>query len=285
MVRVSNAFNDAREALKSVGIENYKQEASLLIEKVTGIKKYEMIFKGQKAISDVEIEQLNQLLERRKNGEPLQYILGEWEFYGLNFKVGKGVLIPRQDTEALVDEVLQEFIGNDIENPVIADLCSGSGCIAVTLEKMIDGSKVFAIELSDEAILYLSNNIAENNSSVEVIVGDVLSADTLQNIPMLDCIVSNPPYLTENDMQALQKEVTYEPETALRAGSDGLDFYRGITQLWKDTLKPQGFIAFECGINQHNDIKNILESNGFENICFQKDLCGIIRVVTGKKIN
>jgi len=271
----------AKIALEQAGIENFQMEAYLLIEKVTGVKKFEMPFKENEVVTPSQIELLNKFLKRRENGEPLQYILGEWEFYGLNFKVGQGVLIPRQDTETLVDVVLEELKG--IENPCIIDLCSGSGCIAISLEKKLANSKVYAVELSMEAIPYLLKNIVDNNSKVEVINGDVLDENILSSLPMCDCIVSNPPYLTKRDMLELQKEVEFEPAMALAGGDDGLIFYRKIAKMWGKKLKQNGLIAFEIGINQENDVTNILEENGYKNVSVKKDLCEINRVVFARK--
>ena len=274
-------MNKKKKNLINFGIENYKQESAFLIEKVTGYKKYQISINGEKLINDEQVQELNEYILRRQNGEPLQYILGEWEFYGLNFKVGKGVLIPRQDTETLVEVALENLKAT--KNPVIADLCSGSGCIAISIEKNTKKSEVFAIEISENAIPYLIENINENSSNVKLIKGDICDIDTLINLPQLDMIVSNPPYLTDDDMNSLQKEVAFEPKMALQANDNGLYFYKTITRIWKEKLKYQGILAFECGFNQHNDIKNILEENGFENVCFKEDLCGIIRVVYGRK--
>lgn len=278
---VGTLYNNTKAIFKISGIENYSQEAFYIIEKATGIKKHELPIKEKMPADQSLIDEVNSLVVRRKSGEPLQYILGEWEFYSLNFKVGEGVLIPRQDTETLVDFALEELKGKS--EPVVADLCSGSGCIAISIEKNCENSKVFAVELSDMAIPYLQININENDSSVKIIKGNVCDEKILNNLPQLDMIVSNPPYLTAEDMKSLQKEVTYEPCMALDGGEDGLHFYRAITSLWKDKLKENGVLAFECGINQHNQIKEILEENGFKNICFKEDLCGIIRVVAGYK--
>ncbi len=276
---ISIVLNKTRLALKAAGIENYANEALWLVEKATGLKRNEIILKGANQLSDNENNKLDEYISRRLDGEPLQYIIGEWEFFGLAFKVGKGVLIPRQDTEALVEAVL-DYI-KDKYNPEIIDLCSGSGCIAIALDKNIANAKIHAVELSDDAIFYLNQNIVSNDSDVTLFKGNVLDMATAGLYKNIDLIVSNPPYLNENDMNQLQREVSFEPEMALFAEDNGVYFYKEITRLWKICLKKGGMIAFECGINQHNDIKLILEDNGFENICFKEDLCGIIRVVSG----
>jgi len=279
---IISLYSETKAVLKSVGIENFRMEASLLIEKVTGIKSHEIAIKGEGFATNEQVEFLNEMLERRQNFEPLQYILGEWEFFGLNFNVGSGVLIPRQDTETLVEVVLDELKSSG--NPCIIDLCSGSGCIAISLEKNLKNAEVFVVELSNDAVKYLSQNALLNNSKVEIIKGDIFDKNILNKFDLVDCIVSNPPYINENDMKNLQSEVQFEPSMALAGGVDGLDFYERIVELWKEKLKPNGLIAFEIGINQEEDVRGILIENGFKNVTFKEDLCGITRVVFARKI-
>ncbi len=278
---VSIIYKSTKDSLEFAEVENFKQEASLLLCKVFGIHSYQITTKGDMMVEKEQIDTLEMLIDRRINGEPLQYILGEWEFFGLNFKVGEGVLIPRQDTETLV-EVALEYAKN-ISNPTIVDLCSGSGCIAISLEKYINNAEVFAIELSEKAIKYLNQNIEQNSSNIKLIKGDVCDEITLDKLPQVDMVVSNPPYLTTHEMTVLQREVQFEPEMALVAGDDGLDFYRKISSMWYEKLNQNGIIAFECGINQHESITEIFEQNGYIDICFKEDLCGIIRVVSARK--
>ncbi|MBR4224514.1 MAG: peptide chain release factor N(5)-glutamine methyltransferase, partial [Oscillospiraceae bacterium] len=196
---------------------------------------------------------------KRVEGYPLQYILGSWEFYGRTFKVGEGVLIPRPDTETAVDAAL-DMAGRLYDGvPLItADLCSGSGCIAVTLAKeLADRAKVYAVELSGDAIPYLMENIHDNDADVMLIRGDISNGHLLDNFvsadgePVdLDMIVSNPPYLTDEEMSSLQREVSYEPELALYGGIDGLQFYRVIACLWGTRLRSGGGIVLEIGDSQ-----------------------------------
>ncbi|MFA5659574.1 MAG: peptide chain release factor N(5)-glutamine methyltransferase [Oscillospiraceae bacterium] len=280
MVTALDLYNNAKSLLKLSGIDNYRFEAALLVEKATGIKKHELPVKGAMLMSGELISFVGGMIDRRKNGEPLQYILGEWEFYGFDFKVGSGVLIPRQDTETLVDVVLER---NKAESPVIADLCSGSGCIAVALDKKIKSARVFAVELSSEALPYLTKNIKINSSGVKIICGDVTEKETLGNIPMCDVIACNPPYLSRKDMSVIQKDVGFEPEIAFFGGDDGLDFYRIIAKLWAEKLRSGGVLAFEIGIGQQNAVSGLLAENGFKNIQIKNDLCSIARVVSGNK--
>lgn len=224
-------------------------------------------------------ESIVKLVNKIADGYPLQYVLGKWEFFGYDFKVGEGVLIPRQDTETLCEEIIK-FIGNK-QGLNILDLCSGSGCIAITIDKKCPNNNIYAIEKSDLAFEYLTDNIKLNNSCVKAIKSDVLDMKSFDNLPKFDIIVSNPPYLTKQDMENLQKEVTYEPEMALYGDDDGLFFYENITRLWKSKLKIDSALFFEIGINQDNDVYKILLKNNFINVCKIYDLCGIIRVIYG----
>lgn len=228
--------------------------------------------------SDEDKKRLEELTEKRKSGYPLQYIIGEWDFYGRTFKVGEGVLIPRQDTETLVDAAKEI----QCEKNVVIDLCSGTGCIGITLEKEL-GAKVYAVEKSVAAANFLKENITLNSSAMTLVMGDALDNETASRLPEADIIVCNPPYLTSEDMNMLQKEVSYEPESALFGGKDGLDFYRGITTLWKNKLKSGGYFIYEIGMGQHTDVAEILVSNDFENITYKYDLCKIIRAVIARK--
>lgn len=228
-------------------------------------------------------EKILSLVKRRSEGYPLQYVLGEWDFWKYTFRVGEGVLIPRQDTETLIENVLDICRKNGLKSPKILDLCSGSGCIAVTLDKEIPKSEVWAVEKFDSAFEYLEENIRLNNSSVNAVKADVLLPETAGGFSDFDIIVSNPPYLTSEEMDGLQKEVRAEPETALFGGTDGLDFYRAITKIWKKSLRNDGWLVYESGDGQHEDIKNILGKNNFYNITFSRDMNHIIRNVTAQK--
>ncbi|WP_287989672.1 peptide chain release factor N(5)-glutamine methyltransferase [Ruminococcus sp.] len=221
------------------------------------------------------------LCERRRNGEPLQYLLGEWEFCGIPLKVGKGVLIPRQDTETLVELAVNKYKNTD--GIVAVDLCSGSGCIALAVERFLKCSKVYAVEKSEAAAVHLRENLKMNGSAVQLIMGDVLEYVCAESIPECDLIVCNPPYLTGEDMERLQKEVTYEPEEALFGGEDGLDFYRAVTRIWKNRLKTSGTLIYEIGMGQEDDVMQIMVQHGFENVRCKPDPCGIMRCVMGTK--
>lgn len=283
MVTAGELYNNLRSRLKTAGTEDYTFEARCMIEQALGIRFEKILVNRDMEISRKQLDIIEKMVQQREKGFPLQYILGEWEFYGLDFKVGTGVLIPRADTETLVDYALEEAGGNPCRQ--VIDLCSGTGCIAIAVEKNIEKPcSVYAIEKSEKAFEYLLENIKINDSEVKPVKADVLCPETARQYKDIDMIVSNPPYLTENDMNNLQKEVTFEPEMALKGGFDGLDFYRRITELWKDSLKKGGIIAFEIGINQENDVSEILITNNFDKIQYKRDLNGVIRVVGARKI-
>lgn len=280
MVTLSSLYTNVKYMLARGGIEN-RLEAQQLIRLVTGFDRSCIATQPETEISEELARRIAALVEKRISGCPLQYILGSWEFFGYEFSVGEGVLIPRADTEILVEAALELL--NGCESPSVVDLCSGSGCIAVTLDKQLSGADITAVELMPEAARYLTENIRRHSSSVKYLCGDVLDSRTAARFSMLDCIVSNPPYLTADDMSELQPEVAREPESALFGGSDGLDFYRAMTPIWTDTLKQGGSLLYEIGCGQHDDVADILDRSGLRDITMKKDLAGIIRVVSGKR--
>lgn len=259
--------------LKENNIENAEFDAAQLFEHHFGFE-----ITSVKAEGSFDDNGFTELIERRAGGYPLQYLLGEWEFYGIPVKVGEGVLIPRQDTEALVEAVIKK---NRTPSPVVIDLCSGSGCIALALESEVSPREVYAVEKSQMAGEYLKKNKALNNSDLSIVMGDCLDEKIIASLPKADIITCNPPYLTADDMSHLQKEVTYEPETALFGGEDGLDFYRDITRAYKRHLNHNGMLAYEVGFTQAGEVMEILIQAGLEDVRAYEDICGIKRVVMG----
>lgn len=280
MVTISQLSTNLKALLKQNGIEDYIFETRCILEHALKIRYEKIIINPDTPLSDDQVNLVQKMAQKRISGYPIQYILGEWEFFGLPFYVGEGVLIPRQDTETLVECVLNH-VSTMTKPPEILDLCSGSGCIAIALDKNIHGAVTGAVEFSEKALTYLSKNISLNNSSVTAYSGNVLSKDFCRSFSNIDIITANPPYLTADDMKVLQKEVSFEPEMALLGGDDGLLFYRTITAYWKDCLSPCGSVFFEIGIHQEKTVENILYENGFTDIKTYPDLNGIIRVVSG----
>ena len=248
--------------LSAAGIEDAALEAQWILEDIP------------------DAERARETAVRRAKHEPLQYLLGKWEFYGLEFFVGAGALIPRADTETLVDAVLSRV--DDRAGQQILDLCTGSGCIALALAAHMKNTRFTGIDISQAALGYAEKNLLNHGrSNVNFLCADVLDASVSALYHDMAAIVCNPPYLTADDMASLQEEVRYEPETALFGGEDGLDFYRRITAVWKQTLQPGGLLAFEAGAKQADDICAILQENGFAGIEAVRDLNGIRRTVLG----
>lgn len=254
-------LRELTKILQTGGIENAAMEAKWILEDMP------------------DAETARNVAKRRMEHYPLQYLLGGWEFYGLHFHVGEGVLIPRPETEILVDTVLQ--YGHLPQPATIVDLCTGSGCIALALQSQRKNDHLYGIEKSETALAYAKKNAAYHNMAVDFRLADVLDPQIAADYVNVDVIVSNPPYLTEEDMQQLQKEVCYEPQMALAGGADGLLFYRQMTALWKHSLKKGGMLAFEVGIDQAEAVMEIMRGHGFVNIGTVLDLCGIQRVVYG----
>ncbi len=285
-------FDLIKNKLKNAGNEDAEFDTKCIFEDIMGIDFLNLALNRNNEADSVKAENALKLAEKRSKGYPLQYLLGKWEFYGLSFKVGEGVLIPRPDTETLVDTVVNHFAAQKNYTPEIIDLCSGTGCIAVSLQKTMPKSKLIAVEISSDAMPYLVENIRSNGADVKILKGDVMDGRLLDNFKdtesegdyrQLDCIVSNPPYLTAEEMSDLQTEVTFEPASALDGGNDGLKFYRVISCLWREILKDGGLLAFEIGYRQGEAVADILSKSGYEDIKVIKDLGGNDRVVTGIK--
>ena len=245
------------EMLKSAGIEAARFEAKEIV-------------KTAKTESEA-IEFAN----RRISGEPLQYILGEWEFYGLPFYVGEGVLIPRADTETLVDAAL-EIIG---DKPLrVADLCSGSGAIAISLAKYTENNKIYAADISSKALEVAKKNAIKNGVDEKI---EFINSNMFENVndnEKFDVIVSNPPYIESEVVLTLDKQVQHEPKIALDGGADGLDFYRELLESSKKYLKENGIIAMEIGYNQKEAVTNLFKTE-YKNVYCKKDLAGNDRVI------
>lgn len=228
----------------------------------------------------VSNKKLADMLWKLKSGEPLQYVLGKWDFYESEFYVGKGVLIPRPETEELADAVIKA--AKKLLNPIVYDLCSGSGCIGISVAKAVPDSKVYCIEKSDEAFKYLLENckMAENAIPVK---GDICLAAEITAKEKADIIVSNPPYIKTGDICNLQSELSYEPEMALDGGTDGLFFYRVISDNWESALKPGGKLFLEIGEDQGDSVSKILSESEFKNIQIKKDIYQNVRMVFAEK--
>lgn len=256
--------------------DNARFEAELIVMNVLGITRTTLVIDGGKAISDIDYEQISAFVRRRQNGEPLQYILGETEFMSLDFYVEKGVLIPRSDTEILVETVL-EIIENRTK---ILDICTGSGCIGISIAHYNKDVSVDLIDISDTSIKVAEKNITLNcvNDRVQIKKMDILSECPAGKY---DVIVSNPPYIETEVIDTLQREVkSHEPHIALDGGEDGLVFYRRIIQIAPKILNSNGILAFEIGYEQGQDVVELMGKD-FEDVRIIKDLNKNDRVVIG----
>lgn len=277
-VNTIKLYNMIRSKLSNAGVFSPAFESFMIINYV--FKKNYIDLKDDD-ITEEKINTINLILQKRAEKYPLQYIVKNWSFFGLEFNIGEGVLIPRNDTEVLVEVGINLI--KEKTNPVIVDLCSGSGCVAISLSNEVPNAKVYAIEKSEEAYKYLEQNVKSNKTfNVKPILADLNTVVNDFKDLSIDLIISNPPYIKTSDIPNLQKEVKFEPAMALDGGMDGLDFYRIITKLWKKKLKPSGLVIFEVGVNQSQDVLNIMSLMNFCNLECWKDLNGINRVISGK---
>ncbi len=270
MVSASVKFREIRQALAAAGAFDADFEAREIIREYTGRT---LPLTGD--ISPQEERKINETVLRRKTGEPLQYIFGQWEFYGLPFYVGEGVLIPRPETELLVDIAAKRLHPGS----TALDLFSGSGCIPISISKKT-GAECYAVELHDAAFGYLKRNITLNSANVTALQADACDGALFGDI-RFDLITANPPYITGEEMRELPENVRFEPETALYGGTDGLDFYRAFIPAWTGRLKEGGAMAAEIGETQGAAVSGIMRNCGLEPEII-KDYAGLDRVVLGK---
>ena len=236
---------------------------------------------GHIYLDDATVDYAHLLCDRCLDGEPLAYILGEWDFYGLTFRVDRSVLIPRADTERLCELVIER--AQQKVSPRILDLCCGSGCIGIAAAHTVGDARVAAIDNSEGALRITRENarrLGVQNRLVAV-YANVLEAPP-NSMGQFDIMVSNPPYVTRTEMHELDRSVySYEPHEALYGGADGLDFYRAICQRWSGLLVPGGVLLFECGWQQATQVAAIMDEHGFAGIGITEDLAGVPRIVFG----
>lgn len=250
-------------------------EANELLAFATGCDKATLALKQREELSKAQQKRLNTCLKKRIKGLPLQYIIGEWEFYSLPFKVGKGVLIPRADSELLVDLALKAISSNT--KSTLFDLCSGSGALGIAVAKNAPNVSVTLVEKSPKAFKYLRQNISLNAADLTAVRADIFK---WKPECLADIVICNPPYITKKEMRSLQKEVKNEPTAALCGGEDGLKFYRFIINNANRFLKPNGKMLFEIGYTQANDVAELFKAANFKQIEVEKDLSGNDRVVS-----
>ncbi len=272
-ILVKDFVKENIDKLDAAGISDASVDIWLLLEHFAQIKKSDYFANQDMTISKVDAEEIEEAVEKRINHIPVQHIIGETEFMGLTFKVNDKVLVPRLDTEILVDEVVK-YVGDDFVK--ILDMCTGSGCIAITVSDMCDNATVVGSDVSKDAIEVAGKNNEINCTDVEFVESDLFN-----NIEgLFDVIVSNPPYIKTEEIENLMDEVKlHDPRLALDGGESGLDFYKQIIEQSKEYLKTDGKIFFEIGFDQAEEVSSILKENNYHDIVVKKDLSGLDRVV------
>ncbi len=275
---LKDAFNYSVYFLSGNGVDEPEFKALCIVCGIAGIKNSEYQSHAQE---DIMPKQLADALWRLKSGEPLQYVMGKWDFYESEFSVGRGVLIPRPETEELT--ALAVKAAGKIKAPLVYDLCSGSGCIGISIAKAVPAAAVYCVEKSADAMPYLlkNSNGVKNVFPLSGSIFDTAAFDLAEN--SIDILVSNPPYIRSKDLQSLQPEVQYEPEEALDGGADGLDFYRCIIKDWKAFLKPGGLLLLEIGDDQGSAVFSLLSENGYQNISIMRDMYANERIASSQK--
>lgn len=278
----NNLYLDARQKLKAAGVEAAQLEARELVCFAAG-KNREQFFRDMSLYASDEVEaKVEDLMNRRLAGEPVAYLIGEWEFYGLPLDISREVLIPRADTEVLAEQAILAARAAG-EGARVLDLCAGSGCVGLAVAANAPNCRAVLADVSEEALKICRQNIRRNDLNARV---TCVQADARQPPPAMlwdfDVIACNPPYIPTGDIDGLDPSVRdYEPRLALDGGDDGLDFYRDIAEKWRTALRLGGVLLFEVGIGQASGVEQILSRCGYEDIETFQDTGGIWRVVKG----
>lgn len=271
------------KVLKENEIDSYMIDTQLLLQKVLEVDKLFILTNRAYEVTTENEKEFIALVELRKSKMPVKYILGHCEFMGLDFLVRDGVLIPRPDTETLVEHVIDIAKKSNVKR--ICDVCCGSGAIGISLSHFLGNIDIFCCDLSEVAINVTKENVVRliPTGRIKVIKSDLLQF-AIEDRSNFDIIVSNPPYIKEKDIETLIEDVRkYEPHMALSGGKDGLDFYKKIITQSLKLLKTGGVLAFEIGCNQGTEVKRLMEENNYGNVEIFKDLAGFDRVVTGHR--
>lgn len=284
MVRARQAFDEARKRLEAAGVKDAAFDAAALVATQAGDG-----WRWQDPeLDETALARLEALTARRAAREPLQYILGRWPFLDFELQVGPGVLCPRADTELLAEEGAKRLAGKS--SPAVLDLCAGSGCVGLGVKRLCPAARVTCLEKSPEAFQYLERNAASAlpgfdaaRPAVTCVRGDVFEYQRQLDPESLDLILSNPPYVTDGEMEQLAPEVRREPAMALRADHEGLAFYEHIAPAYLPALRPGGWLAVEIGWQQGAAVQAIFRAAGYETVACIPDLEGRDRVVAGQK--
>lgn len=277
-MKINDLIKVGVKSLKEKEIEEPILKMRLLIASVLNRSKEYIIAHGENEIDSLKLEEIYNKMKMLEEYVPIQYITNKQEFMQLNFFVNENVLIPRSDTEILVEEIIENYKNKEVK---ILDLCTGSGCIAISLKKHIENSKVYAIDISEKALNIAKQNAINNETDITFIKSDIFSNIKEEKF---DIIVSNPPYIKTEVIKKLDKEVKKEPLIALDGGNDGLYFYKKIIEEGYKFLNEEGKIFFEIGYDQKEDIINLINNNKYELIKTKKDLGNNDRIIVIGKV-
>lgn len=283
-IKYNDLYMDLRRRLREAGAEDATQAARELVCTASGKTKNELLRDGLLYASPEVERAAYSLCARHLAGEPVAYLIGEWEFYGLGLDISPAVLIPRPDTEVLVQTVVHELdSGADCR---VLDLCAGSGCIGLAVASQVLRSRVLLGEWDEEALKICRQNIRRNRLTARVASLKIDAREKpARTLGEFQFLVSNPPYIPSADIDTLDASVReHEPRLALDGGADGLDFYRVICEKWRDALCENGMLFFEVGIGQADQVLRIMRSHGFGDIQIVKDINNIPRVVYGTRV-
>lgn len=280
-MKASEKIREITQIFRKNNLTFNEKEAETIVLHVIKTNRVKL-YSHDPEIQKDDLQKIDNLIKRRLKREPLQYILGECDFFNIKIKVAPGVLIPRPETEILVEEFLRNYKKENKKNALVLDLCTGSGAIALAIAKNLSNISIFGIDISERAVRYAKINKELNHiNSVFFIVGDLFLPVKKNKFSF---ITANPPYIKTSDIEHLEPEIRkYEPLEALNGGSDGLIYYRRILKDANDYLLNDGLIFFEIGIGQSLDITKLSEKAGFEVIKIVNDLAGIPRVMILKK--
>lgn len=283
MLTILEAIKLSTEYLEKKGIDSARLNVELMLADLLNCKRLDLYLAFERPLKDNETDKLREWITRRGKNEPLQYILGKTEFYGLTIYVNHSVLIPRQETETLVELIISQ--NKSKVGLRILDLGTGTGIIPIVLAKHLSEPKITSIDLTTDTINVAKSNADFHNLSdrINFITGDLFQIEF--DLDSYDIIVSNPPYVSLSEYINLQKEITdYEPKQAVTDYEDGFKYYEYIAFKAKNWLRTNGQIYFEVGKDQHEKVMSIMLKNDFENVTYHKDLLNIERVVVGQKI-
>ncbi len=284
----SELLEYAKNYLMENGVADYNSDGWLFLEYVFGVSRAEYFLKMNELVEDEEkLQQYKAYLEMRASGKPLQYITGTQDFMGLTFKVNENVLIPRYDTEVLVDEALKKIKAYDKPDIRVCDMCTGSGCIGISIAKLGNVEDVTCVDISKAALEVAKENAKANDvANINFVNSDLFEAfEKWENAIKFDFIISNPPYIRSDEIEGLMREVRlHEPRLALDGDDDGLKFYNIITKEAVSHLNNGGWLMYEIGCDQGEEVSELMRNSGFVQIRVIKDLAGLDRVVIGRKI-